>query len=159
MGTSVAPSLRTDKEGDDRYWRARRSLRLWPVIGQDLNAAVANFLTQELQMDQDIADEIINFEIRRVRSAKGKHANEVIVAFPDVETRDAVRSAAPKLAGKKDKGMRLEIPESLRPSLRALESMSYLLKQANPTLKRNIKYDDEVLDLVMDIKLLSLIHI
>ena len=46
-----------------------------------------------------------------------------------------------------------EIPESLRPSLRALESMSYLLKQSNPSLKRNIKYDDEVMDLVMDIKL------
>ena len=50
-------------------------------------------------------------------------------------------------------GMRLEIPESLRPNLRALESMSYLLKQSNPTLKRNIKYDDEVMDLVMDVKI------
>ena len=49
--------------------------------------------------------------------------------------------------------MRLEIPESLRPSLRALESMSYMLKQSNPSLKRNIKYDDEVMDLVMDIRL------
>ena len=49
--------------------------------------------------------------------------------------------------------MRLEIPETLRPNLRALESMSYLLKQSNPTLKRIIKYDDEVMDLVMDVKL------
>ena len=31
--------------------------------------------------------------------------------------------------------------------------MSYLLKQSNPTLKRNIKFDDEVMDLVMDVKL------
>ena len=75
------------------------------------------------------------------------------MVFPDVETRDVVRAAAPKLAGKKNMGMCLEIPESLRPNLRALESMSYMLKQSHPTLKRNIKYDDEEMDLVMDVKL------
>ena len=84
--------------------------------------------------------------------AKGKHANEVIITFPEVETRDAVRAATPRLAGKTNMGMRLEIPESLRPSLRALESMSYFLKQTNRSLKRNIKYDNEVMDLIMDVK-------
>ena len=103
-------------------------------------------------MDKDNADEVKDFEIRRVRLAKGKHANEVIITFPEVETRDAVRAAAPRLAGKTNMGMRLEIPESLRPSLRALESMSYFLKQTNRSLKRNIKYDNEVMDLIMDVK-------
>ena len=141
---------------DDRYWRARKSLRLWPIIGPDLQAAVTTYLVDTLQMERDIIDDVQHFKIRRVRSARGKHANEVIIKFPDVETRDAVRSAAPKLAGRKDLGMRLEIPESLRPSLRALESVSYLMKKNNPALKRNVKFDDETLDLVMD---LSLIHI
>ena len=147
------PSPGAPAADDGKYWRARKSLRLWPILGTDLHAAVAHYLTDSLLMDRDIEGEVKDFEIRRVRSAKGKHVNEVIITFPDVETRDAVRAAAPNLAGKTNMGMRLEIPESLRPSLRALESMSYLLKQKNTALKRNIKYDDEVMDLIMDVKL------
>ena len=48
--------------------------------------------------------------------------------------------------------MQLEIPEHLRQNLRALESMSFLMKQSHTGLKRNIKFDDEVMDLVMDVR-------
>ena len=142
-------------DGDGRkqelYWKARRSLRLWPINGTDLKLALSVFLTDELNMDPDICEEIDGFDVRRVRSARGRVDNEVCVVFPDIETRDSVRAAAPNLAGKK-MGMRLEIPEYLRPNLRALESMSYMMKQSNPQLKRNVKFDDEVMDLVMDIR-------
>ena len=50
-------------------------------------------------------------------------------------------------------GMRLEIPEHLRPSLRNLESLSFDLKKTVPEMKRNIKFDDAVMDLVLDVKL------
>ena len=76
----------------------------------------------------------------------------MVVRFPDVAMRDAVRSAAFNLAGKKA-GIRLEIPDALRPSLKALESTAYHLKQSNPGMKRNVKFDDEVQNLVMDVKL------
>ena len=56
------------------------------------------------------------------------------------------------LAGK-NAGIRLEIPDTLRPSLRALESLAFNLRKANPEMKRNVKFDDEVMDLVMDVKL------
>ena len=79
--------------------------------------------------------------------------DEVIVLFPDVDTRDIVRRAASNLAGMPNAGIRLEVPEFLRPSLRALESTSFLLKKKFPTLKRHVKFDDEVLDLVMDLKM------
>ena len=115
-------------------------------------SSLSIFWVDELDMDPDICEEIDSYEVRRVRSARGRVENEVCVTFPDVETRDAVRASAPNLAGKK-MGMRLEIPEYLRPSLRALESMSYLMKQSNPQLKRNIKFDDERMDLVMDVRL------
>ena len=72
--------------------------------------------------------------------------------FPDATTRDAVRSAAFNLAGS-NAGMRLEIPDNLRASLRALESVSYKWKKRHPGLKRNVKFDDEVMDLVLDIKI------
>ena len=46
--------------------------------------------------------------------------------------------------------MRLEIPQFLQPSLKALESVSYNLKQKNPEIKRNIKFDDAEMDLILD---------
>ena len=57
-----------------------------------------------------------------------KHADEAVVRFPDVGTRDVVRSLAFSLAGH-NAGMRLEIPNSLRSNLRALESVSFNLKK------------------------------
>ena len=36
---------------------------------------------------------------------------------------------------------------------RQLESTTFLLKKAHPGLKCNLKFDDEVMDLVMDVKL------
>ena len=54
---AIAPSGPVHGQ-DDRYWRARKSLRLWPIIGADLGKAVAHFLTETLQMDKDIADEV-----------------------------------------------------------------------------------------------------
>ena len=83
---------------------------------------------------------------------QSKNKDEVIVRFPDVATRDAVRSAAFHLAGK-NAGLRLEIPDTLRPSLRALESVAYNLKRTNPGMRRNVKFDDEKLDVVMDVRL------
>ena len=88
-----------------------------------------------------------------MRSSKSKITNKVVVVFPEVDLRDAVRAAAYNLAGASNAGIRLEIPEFLRQSLRALESTIYLLKQKHPGLKRNVKFDDGVMDLVMDIKI------
>ena len=138
---------------EEKYWRARRSLRLWPVPGPDLQTSLSAFMLNDLGLDAELAAEAPSFDIRSVRSTKNKVAHEVVVVFPDVDTRDTVRRSASNLAGHRDKGVRLEIPEFLRPSLRALESLSYMLKQSNPSLKRNVKFDDEVLDLVMDVRI------
>ena len=106
----------------------------------------------QLGLEEELVAEVPSFDIRSVRSTRNKVAHDVVVVFPDVDTRDTVSWSASILAGQKDKGVRLEIPEFLRPSLRALESLSYMLKQSNPSLKRNVKFDDEVLDLVMDVR-------
>ena len=128
-------------------------MRLWPIVGPNLNESLRDFLVGPLGLDATLADESLSYEVPPVRARKPKLDNEVIVLFPDIDMRDMVRSSASNLAGKKGMGIRLEIPEKLRPSLRALESVSYLIKKSNPTLKRNVKFDDETLDLVMDIKL------
>ena len=58
-------------------------------------------------MDPEILNEVPAFEVRRVRATRSEIENEVIVVFPEIETRDEVRAAAPKLAGNKDAGIRL----------------------------------------------------
>ena len=54
------------------------------------------------------------------------------------------------MSGSTDAGIRLEIPYFLQPSLKALESVSFNLKQKNGKIKRSIKFDDDVQDLVLD---------
>ena len=74
---------------------------------------------------------------------------EIITVFSSIDVRDAVRGAARELAGHPDAGIRLEIPTFLQPSLKALEAVSYNLKKKTD-IKRNIKFDDGELDLVLD---------
>ena len=88
-----------DTSKDDRYWRARRSLRLWPIKGQDLRVAVGDFMTNLLGLDPDFLQDLASYEIRPVRSTRSKVPNEVVVIFPDVDTRDSVRRSASNLAG------------------------------------------------------------
>ena len=61
-----------------------------------------------------------------------------------------VRSAARELAGDRQSGMRLHVPGHLEPNFKALERLSYALKQRFQTLKRNIKFDDANMDLRLD---------
>ena len=52
------------------------------------------------------------------------------------------------MAGTPDAGIRLEVPQHLQSSLKALEAVSYALKQKNLNMRRNVWFDDSVLDLV-----------
>ena len=138
---------------DEAYWNARRSFRMWPIRGDDLYDATCNFLVDFLKQEPCSLPRRDELVIRKAGSSdKPKDQDEAIVRFPDVSTRDMIRSAAFNLAGRRA-GIRLEIPDKLRPSLRALESVAFNLKKTNPGMKRNIKFDDEVLDLVMDVKM------
>ena len=56
-------------------------------------------------------------------------------------------------AGDRDAGIRLEVPRSLQNSLKALEAVSFALKKNNPALRRNVKFDDEAEDLLLDFNL------
>ena len=63
-----------------------------------------------------------------------------------------MRGAAYNLAGQAEAGIRLEIPHHLMANFKALSSASYRLKLKYKNCKRNIKYDDETCDLVLDFK-------
>ena len=142
----------------DAYWLARRSLRLWPVSREgDLTERTVEFLVNELRLDQQHATSL-SLTVKRAgtrnqptrdRGKTGEVRDEVLVVFESSRERDDVRSFARNLE-RKGRGMRLEIPDHLWPSFRVLQGLGYELKQKNPSLRRNVLFDDNNLDLKMD---------
>ena len=140
-----------------RYWKARKSLRIWPIKGEGdgLRVELQRFLSQKLRLGEDVLSDAGDCSIRRIpagRNNKNGITNEVTVEFPTVDIRDAVRGAAYNLAGIAGSGIRLEIPHHLMANFKALNSASYRLKKSFKECKRNIKFDDETSDLVLDFK-------
>ena len=137
----------------ENYWRARRSIQLLPMTGSCIVKGALDFIENELCLGSDVCDLRPGNVVRVRPNCEGRARGEVAVTFPDIETHDLVRSSAKNLAGKSNMGMHLEITEHLRPSLRNLESVSFVLKKTVPEMKRNIKFDDAYMDLVLDVKL------
>ena len=48
--------------------------------------------------------------------------------------------------------MKLHVPDHLQRSFRALMNLAFDLKKHHPDLKRNVKFDDETLDLYLDVQ-------
>ena len=115
-----------------RYWRARRSLRLWPIKGEgdELRIDFQKFLSNRLRLGEDVLADTGNCSIRRILASKinKEITNEVTVEFPTVDLRDVVRGATYNLAGQEGAGIRLEIAHHLMANFKALNSASYRLK-------------------------------
>ena len=141
----------------EAYSRARRSLRLWPISREgNLKDRTTEFLVNEPLLDQQQAADL-RFEVKRVGgNSRSKDAScriitdEALVVFETARDRDNVRSFARNLKGR-GRGLRLEIPDHLWSSFRALLSVGYELKQRNPGLKRNVLFDDDNKDLKLDV--------
>ena len=82
-----------------------------------------------------------------------KVQDEVVAVFSCSEVRDTIRRLARELAGNPSAGIRLEVPRFLQPSLKALEAVSFNLKKKNPSMRRNVKFDDDAMDLALDFNL------
>ena len=117
-----------------------------------MKKALADFLKLRLRLSPIFLSEMGEVSMKKVASAlsDARIQGEIIAVFATVEVRDAIRRAAKELAGNKDAGIRLEIPYSLQSSLKALEFVSFHLKKKNPEIRRNIKFDDQLMDLVLD---------
>ena len=145
---------------DRRYWKARRSLRMWPIRGEggDMKSAVLTFLATKLRLGEDVIADAENCHIARVpasnnKNNKSKIYSEAVVEFPTVDLRDLVRKSAFNLAGDDQSGIRLEVPHHLMKNFKSLEAASYRLRQKYPNIRRNIKFDDEVCDVVLEFRI------
>ena len=140
-----------DKKTND-YWRARQVLRLRPIKEGDEHEEVTKFMKDYLKIDSQLIARLGDFVVERVPfGPKSKQQHEAIVRFATVEARDIVRGSASNLAGHgTDVGVRLEVPNHLKSHMAALQKISYEIKTKNPGSKRNVLYDDNALDLVLD---------
>ena len=124
------------------------------MAGDDLKAALSEFLNVRLRFSSATMANMGDISVKKVFSdPKSRIRHEVIAVFSSSEVRDTVRRAAKELAGDPGAGIRLEIPGFLQPSLKALESVSFALKQKNPKMRRNVKFDDVEMNLVLDFSL------
>ena len=113
--------------------------------------ALKIFLQDRLRLSSATLAKMGDISIKKVFAApSAKIQDEVIALFESQEICDTVRRVAKELAGEKDAGIRLEIPRYLQSSLKSLEAVSFALKKKNPEMKRNIKFDDDYMDLVLD---------
>ena len=105
-----ATPSRQDRQ-EEKFWKARRSLRIWPVDSFD-RKGVTDFLTDKLKMDNDfIKEELGLLTVCKVRDprSKGRVKNEAVVTFDTKQIRDAVRARAANLANyRQEAGMRLD---------------------------------------------------
>ena len=148
----------------EKYSFARRSLRLWPVPGtteDEVRAGTLRFLrTKLLACENECPDESVQRTRRTRQPRKTTGNNEVLVTFTDRFVRDYVASNGRNLGeyrnsdGVATAGMRMNYPDHLRPDFRALEWYGARMREMHgPGLKRNIRFDDDILGLCVDIKM------
>ena len=137
---------------EERFWECRGSLRLWPVPAAT-RESLNDYLTNKLHMDRNLVENMVITGIKKHVDPRSKTSDEITVVFETKEMRDTVKSKAHHLAGYKDNaGMRLHIPNYLQKYFRLLVKLAFIMKKKHPSLKRNVKFDEENLGLFMDIQ-------
>lgn len=150
-------------EDEERvFWNARKKIRCFPVPGRTQDELWHNteqFFLNVLAIPEGELPPGAVLDVSRVHVGRRKNAigDEVVISFDNITSRDIVSSYAPNLAdyrrnnGGKAAGIRLEIPDHLRGVFRTLDRHGHTLKDRHGVgLRRNIKYNDTDMTLVMD---------
>ena len=158
---SVAEYKRREAR-DDKYAKARRSFRIWPVErkdGEEIGNAVRRFFHEYMGVPTELAYQA---EFEKIKPSLQGHPRskiraEYVITFVNTETRDTIKSYARGLADWIGKaGLRLELMDALRGSYRILEEHGRATRELyGEGTKRNVRFDDRNMDLMMDLKLPS----
>lgn len=158
------PNPNSDPAAQPDFLKARRSIRLWPVIGStkiEIWRATGNFLKERLAIDsQEIKDEMIESIVRVQRPSGPSTTNKVLVVFKENAPRDQVLGKSGKLAecidkdGKPTAGIRLEIPAYLQTDFRILFRYGQILRTRHGQgTRRHVKFDDVEGTIYLNVKL------
>ena len=149
-GANAAP-IGTSARNEERYWNARRSLRIWPCRGPDYDKSVREFLGIMLKMAADRISSM-EFTVSSLPPLR-EQVDQVVVTFVTVAQRDEVKALSRNLAGHdRSAGTQIEPPDHLRGQYQALQGLAWQMKQKNRELRRNIKFNDSDQTLIMDVK-------
>ena len=143
-----------DSPQEEAYLRARKSLHVWPIENSTVEGLL-EFAKKFLMMTNE---EFATFGVVSVdpcrRVPQSKVQREHCVLFTSISDRDSFRAYAPKLQPfQRSAGMRLSLPDHLMSTFKMLENEGFRIVRRRPGTKRNIKFDDMVRSLVMDVKL------
>ena len=144
------------------YWWSRKCLKIWPVDGEnkeEMYKFLELFIRTKLKIPTGIVDAKDIADVRRCRIGRGQKARgEILVVFSDVESRDLTASYARNLGEFTDgnnrptAGLRPDIPSFLGGVHRTLLQYGFGLKTRYKSgFKRNIRFEDAELSLVIDI--------
>ena len=132
-----AAATTTNAEERSAFLLSRRSLRIWPIEGEnekEIMEALVVFCCQALGAPRK--DELGIKRVQRVKSApRGIAFLEVLVEFEDNFARDDILSRGPMLSEYRDTpnkptaGIRLDIPGHLMGMFKALEAFGFALKR------------------------------
>ena len=148
------PAGRLTPKQEEAYWLHRRSLSMWPLLGDDVGAALRTFLTQKLRFTEEQIRDMGRISFRRLKEPLSKARKEVFCTFETKEARDTVKGASKHLASEgAGVGLRAQFPGFLLDNFRLLENIGYNLRAGDETVRRAVKFDDAALDLMMDVKL------
>ena len=146
-----------EERREAKFWEARASLLLWPIEGGTVQN-LRGFLADKLEMDQDFLDDMGEVRMKKQQLTKKQRTagvrDEYCVTFESKQVRDTIKAKAANLSEFRDSaGMRLQVPDHLQKDFKLLMGLSYDLKQIHKELKRNIKFDEDELNLFMDVQI------
>ena len=161
--TPAAWSPPRSTANDALFAKARRSLRLWPILGgnsDDLWHSAGIFLGTNLGLKGKLDKDSIK-SISRVDVPSGPGVREeALVVFVSNGVRDLVMGSAAKLGpfvdseGKPTAGMRIEVPAHLQREFRVLFKYGQNLRSRHGVgTRRHVKFDDLDSTLYLNAKL------
>ena len=136
---------------EEAYFLCRRSLKIWPIEGEDLADAVRVFFATNLGMTDDRVRALGDLVVAPAPGRAPRERKEVLVTFDSSDDRDAVKALGSSLAGQRAAGMSVHVPGHLLDSLYALNGVGYSIKNKNEGVRRSIKFDDLQQDIYLDI--------
>ena len=136
---------------EEAYFLSRRSLKLWPIEGEDLADAARVFFANKLGMTDDRIRALGELRVSPAPGKAPRDRKEVLVTFDNSDDRDAVKALGSSLAGQRAAGMSVHVPGHLLDSLYALNGVGYSIKNKNEGVRRSIKFDDLEQDIYLDI--------
>ena len=141
----------TGQRRERSFHFSRRSLKIWPISGDDILDEIRVFLQTKLGIADGRIDALGKIEFSSIPGQAAKARKEVLVTFESKEDRDFVKSTGANLAQYKECGMTLHVPGHLMDNLLVLNSIGYTIKSKHKGVKRSVKFDDDLQDLFLDI--------